>query len=370
MKVAAYAHLHRTQAPTGAGQHLIEMLLRLWRAPGVELSVIAPRRQLDKAGRIPADSPLARIPAHRLPAGRRVMEGMWERFDLPKVDRWCADADWIYTPTEAYIASGRPRLAVTVQDLHGLETALPWSNTPRHRALRRRWLTMFKPIVEHADCLLAGSVFTRGRIIDLLGVKSERVAVIGNGASEAFFAPASDAEPGNLPAEPYVMVIGGLTRRKGGDLVLRAAATLERELPGLGILVAGAGEPEFDAAAAGLRNVTLLGFVETHRLASLLRGAVAMMFLSRYEGFGIPVVEAMAAGAPVVASRCGALPEVVGNAGLLVDAENPAEVAASIRTLLTDGVARKELRALGRARAEDYRWDGCVQRLVTELRER
>src|SRR6267378_5613007 len=109
MRVAAYTHLHRTRTPTGVGQHLIEMVRGLWCAPGVELCVIAPRRQLDKAGRIPADNPLAGIPARGLPANSRLLEGMWERFDLAKVDRWCGEADWVYAPAEAYIAARRPR---------------------------------------------------------------------------------------------------------------------------------------------------------------------------------------------------------------------------------------------------------------------
>jgi glycosyltransferase involved in cell wall biosynthesis len=368
MRVAAYAHLHRTRTPTGVGQHLIEMLRRLGRMPGVDLCVIAPGQQLDEAGRIPALNPLAGIPAAGLPANRWLLERMWEQLDLPKVDRWCPEADWVYTPTEAYIATRRPRLAVTVHDLHAFETGLPWSNTPEHRRMRRRWTRMFLPIIEHADCLLAPSEFTRRRLIELLGAKPERVAVVGNGAAEEFFDPPDDNGVAELQTWPYVLVIGGLTRRKGGDRVLRTATVLRRNLPDLRILVAGKGEPELDAAAAALPNVTLLGFMETPRMASLLRGAAAMMLLSRYEGFGIPVVEAMAAGAPVVASRCGALPEVVGDAGLLVDAEDPAEVVASLKTLLVDCAARADLQARGRRRAEAYRWDACAQRLVNVLR--
>jgi glycosyltransferase involved in cell wall biosynthesis len=369
MKVAAYAHLHRTRAPTGAGQHLIEMLRRLRQAPGVELRVIAPRQQLDKAGRIPAISPLAGIPATGLPANRWLLERMWAELDLPKADRWCGDADWVYTPTEAYIAARRPRLAVTVHDLHAFEAGLPWSSTSEHRHFRRRWTKMFVPIIKHADCLLTPSEFTRRRLVELLGVKTGRIAVVGNGVTEDFFGPPSGIDLGEFQGRPYVMVIGGLTRRKGGDLVLRTAAVLHRDLPDLGILIAGASEPQFYAAAAAIPNITLLGYVETRRLAGLLRSAIAMMFLSRYEGFGIPVVEAMAAGAPVIASRCGALPEVIADAGWLVDAENPGEVTAAVRTLLIDGAARENLRSLGLARAEGYRWDACVRRLLTVLRE-
>jgi glycosyltransferase involved in cell wall biosynthesis len=102
-------------------------------------------------------------------------------------------------------------------------------------------------------------------------------------------------------------------------------------------------------------------------MVRLLHGAVAAMVLSRYEGFGIPVLEAMAAGVPVIASRFGALPEVVGGAGLLLDAENPGEVVAAIRTLLNDTSAREDLRTRGMAWAQEFRWERCVDRVVQTL---
>jgi glycosyltransferase involved in cell wall biosynthesis len=368
MKVMAYTHLHRTRNPTGVGNHMIQMVQGLWRASGVEVIVVAPRNQLDEMGRIPMQNPLAGIPARGLPLDRRWLEAMWERLDTPKLDHWCRGADWVYTPTEAYIAVRGPRLAVTVHDLHAFETNLPWSNSPAHQALRRRWAAMFRPIIKRADLILAPSDFTRRRLVELLGAKDERIAVVGNGVDSTFFDPPAEGEPTECYGGRYVVVIGGLTRRKGGDLVLRTARELQRLAPDLRVLIAGIGEREFDAPASELPNVMCLGFVGAAQLVRLLRGAVAMMFLSRYEGFGIPLAEAMAAGTPVIASRCAALPEVVGEAGLLVDAENSGEVAAAIKMLSSDGTAWSDLSRRGRKRAEAYRWEICVERLLTVLR--
>src|SRR4051812_12296972 len=111
MRIAAYTHLHRACNPTGVGNHMIQMVQGLSRVPGVEVTVVAPRGQLDEAGRIPAQNALAGITARGLPLGRRWLETMWERLDTPKLDHWCRGADWVYTPTEAYIAVRRPRLA-------------------------------------------------------------------------------------------------------------------------------------------------------------------------------------------------------------------------------------------------------------------
>jgi glycosyltransferase involved in cell wall biosynthesis len=368
MRVAAYMHLHRTQNPTGVGNHVIQMVRRLYQTPGVQLAVVAPQNQLDEAGRIPARNPLAGIPARGLPLDRRWLEHLWERLDAPKLDHWCPDADWIYTPSEAYIAARRPQLAVTVHDLHAFETNLPWSNTSAHRAFRRRWTAMFVPIIKRADRILAVSEFTRGRLVQLLGAKEERIAIVGNGVDSAFFDVPEKVEAAEYQGRRHVVVVGGLTRRKGGDLVLRAAQELQRQAPDLLVLVVGVGEKEFDAPASELPNVVRLGMIEGTELVRLLRGAVAMMFLSRYEGFGVPVAEAMAVGTPVVASRFAALPEVTGDAGILVNAERPSEVVAAIKMLSQDSAAWSDLSDRGRKRAAAYRWDLCTDRLLAALR--
>src|SRR5262249_22469714 len=139
-----------------------------------------------------------------------------------------------------------------------------------------------------------------------------------------------------------ILVVGGLTRRKGGDLVLQAARELRRRLPDLRVVVVGSSEKEVHAAASELNNIVCLGFVPETELVRLLQGALAMIFLSRYEGFGMPVLEAMAVGIPVIASRFAALPEVAGDAGLLLDAEKPREVAAAIEMLARDEMAWSE----------------------------
>jgi glycosyltransferase involved in cell wall biosynthesis len=371
MKVTVYAQLHRSVAsPTGVGQHILHMVQGLRRAEGVDVNILAPRNQLDRAGCVPVANSLSGIPARALPLDRRWLERMWERLNAPKADRWCPDADWVYTPTEAYIAVQRPRLAVTVHDLHAFEPDLPWSGTPEHQTFRRRWTKMFAPIIKHADCVLAVSEFTRRRLIELLAVDPDRIAVVGNGVEEAYFDRSNSEKADELGVDPYVMIVGGLTRKKGGDLVLRVAEVLAREMPRMRILVAGKGEEAFTDPASRLVNVRLLQYVETPRMVDLLCGATALMVLSRYEGFGIPAAEAMAAGTPVISSRCGALPEVVGEAGILVDAENVGEIVAAIKLLSTDRRAREELCARGRKQAEEYRWNRCVERLVRALRER
>jgi glycosyltransferase involved in cell wall biosynthesis len=226
------------------------------------------------------------------------------------------------------------------------------------------------PIIENAACILTVSEFTRGRLCELLRVDPDRVAVIGNGIDPLYFDAPADPVEFDLRERPYVVVVGGLTRRKGGDLVLRVAQILKREQPEMRVLVAGQGEPAFSEPAKTLGNVVLLQHVPTAQLVNLLRGAAAAVLLSRYEGFGIPVLEAMAAGAPVISSRSGALPEVVGDAGLLLDSEDVEGTVAAIKWLSTDTAARDRYVSRGKTRAEGYRWERCVERLVQALENR
>jgi glycosyltransferase involved in cell wall biosynthesis len=225
---------------------------------------------------------------------------------------------------------------------------------------------MMTPIIRHSSCILAVSEFTKGRLCHLLNVNPDRVAVVGNGVDPLYFA-AKGGLCNGVGQRPYIVVVGGLTRRKGGDLILRVAQMLSREVPELRILVAGRGEAAFAAPSLAIGNIQLLQHIPTVRLASLLHEATAAIFLSRYEGFGIPVIEAMAAGTPVISSNRGALPEVMGTAGLLLDPDETGSIVEAIRWFLSDSTARAEHIARGKIRAEGYRWERCVERLAQAL---
>jgi len=204
-------------------------------------------------------------------------------------------------------------------------------------------------VARAADRVLAVSEFTKREAVELLGVPPERVTVIGN-AVDAMFAPNGAAAQGD-----YVLAVGTLEPRKNLRRVAEAASRIGAELR-----VVGAG------GWGGVATAGWLGEVSDQELAALYRGARVVAFPSLYEGFGIPVLEAMASGAPVVTSGGGATEEVAGGAAVLVDPRDVASIAAG----LEEAAARRdELRALGLERARAYSWRAVADAVETVWRE-
>jgi glycosyltransferase involved in cell wall biosynthesis len=210
------------------------------------------------------------------------------------------------------------------------------------------------------------SEFLKGRLAELFDIRPERVAVVGNGVEEAYYKIGAGPPP--PPGPPYVLVVGGLTQRKGGTATLRLARALRDQGRGVEVRVAGQSEPDLAAAARDHPNVKQLGYrgVDTG-LPELMRGAAALVFLSRYETFGIPAAEAMAAGTPAVVSGYAGLPEVVGAGGLVVDSDQPTDVADLVLRLIEDGPFRAAVIDRGRRRSLDHTWANCAARVCAAL---
>ncbi len=199
--------------------------------------------------------------------------------------------------------------------------------------------------VRGAARVLTVSERTKRDLVELYGVPPERVVVTPNGVDPAF-APG----PGS---HDYVLAVGAIQRRKDQLAALQAASAV-----GLPLVVAG---PEKDAAvAAELRRggARLEGYVNAERLADLYRGAACLVQTSRYEGFGLPVLEAMASGTPVVAVHEAALEEVAGDAAVFVDA---LELEEGIRTAIAE---RDRLAAAGLERAQAFSWLATAEKTL------
>ena len=366
MNLAAYVNpLTVGRVETGVSKHVRNLVLQLARRSDIGLTLLSPRKEWSTAMAADAGHPFAGLPVALMPGRRSWLEKAWSLIDAPAADRWCRSADWVYCPMEAYVATARARLAVTVHCMNWFEPELPWHDAVA--AERSRWRLKLRRAFGRDDVLiLAVSEFLKGRLVELFNIRPERIAVVGNGVEQAYY------DIGAGPAAPpgrYLLVVGGLTQRKGGAVTLKVAAALRERGSDLEIRVVGASEPELAATAREHPNVKLLGYVGLYDgLPQLLRGATALMFLSRYETFGIPAAEAMAAGTPAVVSHYAGLPEVVGTGGLVVDCDKPDEVADQLIALADNETARADLTARGRRQSQTHTWANCAERVYAALK--
>jgi glycosyltransferase involved in cell wall biosynthesis len=260
-------------------------------------------------------------------------------------------ADVLHCPTQRAPVRSRVPLVVTFHDLAVLrhpETFNRWSRTYSRAVLPR--------VVRAARRLIAVSEFTKRELLELLDVPDEKVRVIPNAVGPEF-SPEGESAPGD-----YVLAVSTLEPRK--NLPRLVEAYRRAGLNGLPLLVAGA--PGWGAVRVNGEGVRWLGEVGDDELARLYRGARAVAYVSLYEGFGLPVLEAMACGAPVVAARAGALEEVAGGAAVLVDPLDPDAIAAGLAEAID---RREELRPLGLGRARAFDWHEVARETVAVYRE-
>ena len=372
VRLAAYIRPRGFVNPTGVGKHQIHMVSSLAAVPGVELSLLASRPEFEVAGdSVPTI--LRGLPLTAVGLGRRALEGMWALGSFAPVERWCGPLDWVYCPFEIFAPTRKAKLAVTIHCVNWFEEDLPWYGHPAVRRARRRLRPRFKRIVDKADLILTVSEFLKGRLCELFRAAPNRVAVVGNGAEEEFFAAGSQLPPQaeSLTTSPYALVVAALESRKGAEYVLDFARALRRVEPEARVVIAGGscGLSPFVQEAQAIPSVELRDYVGTQDLVRLMRNAVALLILSRYDTFGIPAVEAMACGTPVVAANFAGLPEVVGGAGILVDPTRSEDVADVFRSLLRDPSLRDRYRNAGLRRSKTFTWDRCAERVMAAMRE-
>ena len=244
---------------------------------------------------------------------------------------------------------------------------MPELHTPANVAAGRR---MAETVWKRADGLIAISADTRDQAVRLLGLDARRIRVIHCGVDARFFA-ATQAEAAGARARyrlerPYVLWVGTIEPRKNLDMALDAWAALPASLRQEFALVV-AGPPGWAAPRTILRlrsqpqGVRYLGYVPEADLPGLTAGAAALFYPSLYEGFGLPVAQAMACGVPVVTSGVSALPEVAGEGALYADPRSLAELRAALERLLLSPELRRKLAQAGRQRAERYRWEEAAR---------
>jgi alpha-1,3-rhamnosyl/mannosyltransferase len=216
-------------------------------------------------------------------------------------------------------------------------------------------------VLRRADGLIAISENTRRDALRMLSLDPGRVTVIYPGVAQTFFTAKAPA-----PARPYALSVGTIEPRKNIGTLLEAWSQLPTSFRDEYDLVL-AGPPGWGDQSllarleAGIPGVRYLGYIPEADLPTLTAGATLFVYPSLYEGFGLPVAQAMAAGVPVVTSNNSALPEVAGEGALLVDPKSPAELREALQRLLASPTLRQDLGRRAAAKAQRYRWEEAAK---------
>lgn len=353
---------------TGTGQYAGEILRYLPRVrPNWTIGVAVPA---DRALPLPDGVEPVRVPLPRLPID---FQKLWfEQVALPRAAAYWR-AERLFVPYWAPPLRAPAPLIVTVHDLIPLLF-------PEYRASlsARLYTALVRAATPGAAHILTDSEASRRDILQRLRVPPERITAVPLGVSERFTPrpdPVEDARVRNRYDLPpaYVLYLGGFDRRKNIETLL-AVYTWAQEAIGDNFPLVIAGrlpegssrlfvDPRPLARAWGIEDVVrTIGPVAEEDKPALYRGASAFLYPSRYEGFGLPVLEAMACGVPVVASEIPALVELVGDAAYLIPPEDARGMAGALISVLVDPALERTLRERGPRRAAAFSWIACAQR--------
>lgn len=351
--------------PTGTEQYSREIIQHLAAQAPADRITLYVNSWADQDWRPPAGVGVREIP----------MKRGWTHARL-SLEMLQAPPDVLFVPAHSIPLWHPPATVVTIHDLGYRK--FPEAHDQAARA-HRIWSTRFS--VRAARRIIAVSESTRRDLLELEGVSSSRVRVVHHGCDPTL-QPVEQADKlaevrqrYRLP-ERFFLFVGTLQPRKNLErLILAHRALLERQPEAPALVLAGqegwlstdiVREAKYGRSAA---SVILPGYVAREDLAALLSASEAFVYPSLYEGFGMPVLEAMACGAPVLTSTTSSLPEVAGDAALLVNPLHTNEISQALERLWSDAELRRDLRERGLRRALEFRWERAAQQTLDVLRE-
>jgi glycosyltransferase involved in cell wall biosynthesis len=317
---------------------------------------------------LPNNFRVAALPIHDIWLAR-----LWHRARLPlPVETFIGPVDVFHSPdfTLPPVRRGT-RTLLTVHDLSFVRD--PGSAAPGLLA----YLNAVVPrSVARADHVLADSQATKDDLSELYRLPADRITVLYSGV-ESTFRPVTDTAQlaavrarYGLGEAPFILAVGTLQPRKNYVRLIQAFSNLQSSIPDLQLVIAGGKGWLFESIFAeverlGLRDrVRFPGFVADDDLPALYSAARVLAYPSLYEGFGLPMLEAMACGTPVVASTASCLPEVAGDAALLVPPADVPALAEALSRAVSDEALRADLIAQGRARAATFAWTKAAEQLL------
>lgn len=362
----------------GIGRYVRELVRALARLDGENEYVICWAR--DAGDPPPVEDVPLRSRLVRFPLTERMLIWLWHRLQIPLwAELFTGPLDLFHSPDFTLPPLRGANGVLTVHDLSFLR--VPECADPA----QRRYLTAVVPrSARRADAVLADSQNTRHDLVDLFGLPESKVTVVYPGV-DSRFRQVKDGEMRRRVRDrysltgPFILALGTLEPRKNLDRLLRAYARLPREAPGgatvpplafsgdVGWLVDSAFRLVDELELS--QQIRFLGYVPDEDLPTLLSMATCLVYPSLYEGFGLPVLEALACGTPVVTSNVSSLPEVASDAAVYCDPRDVADIARAIHRVLADKTLRRSLSGRGTEQARKFSWDEAARRVLDVYRE-
>jgi glycosyltransferase involved in cell wall biosynthesis len=371
MKVGLVYDMDACRRPTGVTRHALAQIERLGSRSDIDLRLISGR--INEPDGLAYWETLGTLPRRELPVRTRNALRWWRLKPWPPVEWWTGGpVDWVYSPAEYFLPTRSARRAVTSHDiLQDLRLRPP--------SYRDRIARTF----DQSDLILSVSKFNTDQLLDAFPSCEGRVAWVPNGADDLFFEPsppgeraAVRADLGLAPRMPYLLSVANFQPRKNLTRLVRSAAKLPEVARGeLALVLLGEGHSDAErvlrdeiAMLGGKAVIRLPGYRQGRALRAVYAEALALVFASTCESFGIPAVEAMAQSTPVALANSTALPEIGGEAGWYFDPEDESAIASTLADLLARPDERVRKAALGQAIAQCYRWQAANDRLVEAFR--
>ena len=371
MNLLSYVHLRNIYRSTGVGRVAREMTEHLASLPNVNVEILADREDhrkiVHKVG-----EPWTSYPYHFFRHDTSRQQALWFLLDTPTAEDYWPEAEVVHCTAEAYVPVRRARLAVSCHDAQhfepGVHKVTPWLLKQRFK-----WKLLFDRLAKKADMFHMISQYSAERTGHFFPAIKSRLRVIPNAASASFFCPPTQHGKEvllqlGIADRPYVLVPGGLHHRKNADLILQTWPHLHQLYPELTLVIINHSNPMYLERARSLGpSFVMAGFQEEEQLVALYEAAQLVWFPTRYDGFGMPVIEAMACRTPVVSSNTTGIPEIAGNAAILLSPDHMCDHIDAIAALLSDGDLCQTYSRLGRERAAGYTWEKSAALMAEEF---
>lgn len=338
------------------------MIQGLAKYPDVEIIILATKDQLTKEGEIPGNNSLAGFKARRLPLSWHIAYFLWLFTGLPYMDKYAKDLDWVYCPKNDFIPLKKVKTAITIHGAHEIDPDYPKDKSIKGRLTQIKSRLSYKRICKQSTILLTVSNFLKEQMIKWFNVSANKIVVTGNGIESVFF-----VNKGENKINKQLITVGGLNYLDGGDRIIKLAEYMTKIKSEYYILVVGNQHEELLLKKAqSLPNIRIAGYKPTKELAEIMQDSYALLFLTRYETFGITAIEAMASGLPVITCNSTAVPEIVGDAAIYVNPDKIVDIYTKIERL--DNIEyRKSFIVKGYKKSKSYTWDSCVLKLKEVL---